>query len=90
MKAMKSNQVRQVDASMLSLLPSVDAVLSSFKGERLCRRYPRWLAKEEVVNQLAEVRRRLLAGEGAHFRSREAVARLVLREAESAARRSGA
>jgi L-seryl-tRNA(Ser) seleniumtransferase len=79
---MKSNQVRQVDASMLSLLPSVDAVLSSFKGERLCRRYPRWLAKEEVVNQLAEVRRRLLAGEGAHFRSREAVARLVLREAE--------
>lgn len=80
MKSKRKSSGRQAESAILSLLPSVETVLSSPQGERLCARYPRWLVKEEVVSQLAEVRRRLLGGEEQKLRSRLAIVSLVLRQ----------
>ncbi len=81
---MSTKRVQQGQkAAALTLLPSVDAVLSSPGGERLCGRYPRWLVKEEVVSVLADLRREALAQGGRRLRSREAVITFVLRQAQA-------
>ncbi|MBC7187906.1 MAG: L-seryl-tRNA(Sec) selenium transferase [Calditrichaeota bacterium] len=79
MRAKQDVEAQQAGASPVSLLPSVEAVLSSTEGEKLCARFPRWLVKEEVVHELAELRRRLLAGEKLRLNSRAAVVASVLR-----------
>ncbi|MDZ7271552.1 MAG: L-seryl-tRNA(Sec) selenium transferase [candidate division KSB1 bacterium] len=80
---MTAKKLKEVEpAAVLSFLPSVDAVLSSPRGDKLCARYPRWLIKEEVVSVLDELRREALGGGRAGVRSREAAVTYVLQETQ--------
>lgn len=80
MSAKKVNEERQ--GALLSVLPSIEALLSSPDGEKLCARYPRWLVKEELVNLLDGLRRQLLGGRGGRLGSREAVTAFALKETQ--------